>query len=61
MIKTLLIIIPKTSAYLKSSDAETKWMNFLIKNAEYLEKYTDIWIKVNKIIKKEFDCQPVHI
>ena len=49
------------SAYLKSSDAEIKWMNFLIKNAEYLEKYTDIWIKVNNIIKKEFDCQPVYI
>ena len=38
-----------------------KRMNFLIKNAEYLEKYTDIWIKANNIIKKENDCQPIYI
>ena len=31
-------MLPKTSAYLKSYDGETKWMNFLIKDDNLLKK-----------------------
>ena len=41
-IKSLRIILPKKSAYVKSYDGENKWMNFLIKDAEFLKEYTDI-------------------
>ena len=33
---------------------------FLVKDGELLEKHNDIWEKVNKNIKKEFDSEPVY-
>ena len=30
---------------------------FLLKDNEFLEKYNEIWKKVNKSIKKEFDIE----
>ena len=47
------------SAYRKEFD-ETKYMSFLIKGDELLEKYNEIWQKVKNIIKKEFDSESVH-
>ena len=41
------------SAYVKSYDNETKWMNFLIKNYKLLQRYNDLWNKVSNSIKKE--------
>ena len=35
-------MIPKTSAYLKSYDRQTKWMYFVIKDDDFLEKYITI-------------------
>ena len=54
-VKPLHIIIPKTSPYVKSYDRQTKWMYFLIKDDDLLEKYKTIWDKVNANIKKESD------
>ena len=51
---------PKTSAYVKSYDGQTKWMYFLIEDDELLEKYNTIWDKVSVDIKKEFDSKPVY-
>ena len=39
---------------------ETKYMSFLIKHDELLEKYNEIWEKVRDSIKKEFDSKPVY-
>ena len=33
-------MLPKTSAYAKRYDRQTKWMYFLIDNDDILEKYT---------------------
>ena len=33
---------------------------FLIKNDKLVEKYNDIWDKVNNTIKKRFDSEPVY-
>ena len=35
-------------------------MFILIKNNKLLEKYQNIWTKVNISIKKEFDGEPIH-
>ena len=35
-------MLPKTSAYVKSCDGQTKWMCFLITDDELLEKYNTI-------------------
>ena len=41
-VKTLHIMLPKTSAYMKSYDGQTKWMYFLIEGDDLLEKYNTI-------------------
>ena len=51
-VKPLHLMLPKTSAYVKSYDRQTKWMCFLIKDNELLEKYQTIWDKVSTDIKK---------
>ena len=37
-VKPLYIMLPKTSAYVKSYDGQTEWMYFLIENDDLLEK-----------------------
>ena len=57
-IRPLCIFFPKMSAYRKDFD-ETKYMPFLIKDDELIEKYNEIWEKVKKSTKKEFDSESV--
>ena len=57
--KPLGIIFPKTKAYVKSYDDQTKWMYFLIKDDDLLEKYNTICNKVSTDTKKGFDSKPV--
>ena len=45
-------MLPKTSAYVKSYDGQTKWINFFIEVDELLGKYNTIWDKVSADIKK---------
>ena len=59
-VKPLHITIPKTSAFVKSYDGQTKWMYFVIEDDELLEKYNTIWEKVNTGIKKKDDREPVY-
>ena len=51
-VKPLHIMLPKTSAYAKRYDEQTKWMYFLIENDELLEKVSTFWDKVSANIKK---------
>ena len=53
-------MLPKTRAYVKSYDSQTKWMYFLIEDDNLLNKYNTIWDKVNGDIKKEFDSKPIY-
>ena len=54
------IMLPKTSAYVRSYDRQTKWMYFLIENDDLLEKYSTVWDKVSTDIKNGFDSKPVY-
>ena len=47
------------SAYRKDFN-EAKSLPFLIKEDKLLEKYNEIWEKVQNIIKKEFVSEPVY-
>ena len=38
-VKPLHLVLPKTSAYVKRCDGQTKWMYFLIEDDDLLEKY----------------------
>ena len=51
-VQPLNIMLPKTSAYVKSYDGQTKWMYFLIENDDLLEKYNTIWDKVSADVEK---------
>ena len=53
-VKPLLIMIPKTHAYVKSHNGLTKWIYFLIKDDELLAKYNIILDKFIADLKKEF-------
>ena len=54
-VKPLKIMLPKTSAYVKSYDGQTIWMYFFIEDDELLEKYNAICDNVSADIKNEFD------
>ena len=41
-VKPLHIMFPKTSAYVKSYDEQTKWMYFLNEDDDLLEKWNTI-------------------
>ena len=45
-------MLPKTSVYVKSYAGQTKWMYFLIKDNDLLEKYNTIWDKVSAVYNK---------
>ena len=53
-------MLPKTSAYVKNYDGQTKLMYFFIKDDDLLEKYNTIWDKVSADIKKQFDNEPAY-
>ena len=54
-------MLPKTSAYVKGYDGQTKWMYFLIEDDELLQKCNTIWNKVNADVKKGLDTELVYI
>ena len=51
-------MFPKMSGYIKSGN-KTKYMSFLIKDDELLEKHNNIWDRVCNSIKRGFDSEPV--
>ena len=44
-------MVPKTNAYVKIYDGQTKQTNFLIEDDKLLEKYNITWDKVSSDIK----------
>ena len=50
-LRSLCIFLRKVTAYRKDFD-ETKFMSFLIKDNELLERYNEIWEKVKYSLKK---------
>ena len=59
-VKSLHITLPKTSAYVKSYNGQTKWKYFLIEDDGLLDKYNIIRYKVSADIKKELDSESVY-
>ena len=53
-------MLPKTSAYVKRYDGQSKWIQFYIEDDDLLEKYNTIWDKVSADIKKEFFSKLVY-
>ena len=55
-------MLPKTSAYVKCLDGQTKCLCFIcvIENDDLFEKYNTIWDKASVDIKKELDSELVY-
>ena len=53
-------MLPKTSAYVKSYDGQTKWMYFLIEDGDLLKIYNTLWDTVISDNKKEIDSKPAY-
>ena len=53
-------MLPKTSAYVKSYDGQTKWIYFLIEDKDLIKKQNTIQDKVSADIKKDPDNKPVY-
>ena len=58
-IRPLCIYLPKMSAHRRDFD-ETKYISFLVKDSELLEKCNEIWEKFTNSIKIEFYSEPLY-
>ena len=58
-IRLLHVFLTKMSAYRKDSD-ETKYISFLIKDNELLEKFNEIWDKISYASGKEINSNRVY-
>ena len=56
-VKPACILLPKTCSYRRDFN-EIKYIFLLIKDDKLLEKYNEIWDKINSSIKKVFDSGP---
>ena len=53
-------MLPKTSAYVKSYDGQTKWIYFLTEDNDLFKKCNAFLEKVSANLKKEFDSESVY-
>ena len=58
-VRPLCIMLSKISAYRRDFD-ETQYMSFLIRTNKLLDKYSEIWDKFSKVIKKGFDIDLIY-
>ena len=47
-------MLPKTNAYVKIYDGQTKWMYFLVEDDDLLKECNTIWEKISADIKKNW-------
>ena len=59
-IKPFHIMLPKSTAYVKSYGVQTKWVYFSIEDDNLLENSNNIWDEVSTDIKKDIDSEPVY-
>ena len=59
-VKSLNIMLPKTTTFVKGYHRQTKWMYCLIKDNNLLEKHNTIWDKVSADMRKKNDGEPVY-
>ena len=60
IVKTLCIILPEMSGYIKYFENGGKNMSFMIKNDDVLDKYNEIWNKIKKTLNVKFHSMPVY-
>ena len=56
----LSIGLPQMNAYGKYFDENSKYMNHLFKDEKILKKFLQMWKKIQSLIKKELNSEPVY-
>ena len=56
----LSIGLPQMNAYGKYFDENCKYMNHLFKDEKILKKFLQMWKKIQSLIKKELNSEPVY-
>ena len=59
VIRQLCIKLPQMTGYVRKFEGNTT-MSFKISNKQLLKKYNQIWKRVEKLLKIEFDSEPVY-
>ena len=60
IVKTLCIILPQMSGYIKYFENRGKDMSFMMKDDEVLEKYNQIWYVIRNKLGNKFHSEPVY-
>ena len=60
IVKTLCIILPQMSGYIKYFENKGKDMSFMMKDDEVLEKYNQIWYVIRNKLGNKFHSEPVY-
>ena len=59
IVKSLCIILPQMSGYIKYFENGGKNMSFMVKNDNMLDKYNEIWGKTKEKLSIKFHSMPV--
>ena len=59
IVKSLCIILPQMSGYIKYFENRGKNMSFMVKNDNMLDKYNEIWGKTKEKLSIKFHSMPV--
>ena len=59
IVKSLCIILPEMSGYIKYFENSDKNMSFMFKDGDVLDKYNKIWDKIKKKLNIKFHSIPV--
>ena len=59
IVKSLCIILPQMSGYIKYFENGRKNMSFMVKNDNMLDKYNEIWGKTKEKLSIKFHSMPV--
>ena len=59
VIKSLCVILPQMSGYIKYFDNGGKNMSFVTDDKEFYEKYDEIWNVVKELLKIKFAASPI--
>ena len=59
VIRPLCIKLPQMTGYIRKFEGN-RTMSFKISNKQLLKKYNQIWKRVEKLLKIEFDSEPVY-
>ena len=60
IVKTLCIILPQMSGYIKYFENRGKDMSFMMKDDEVLEKCNQIWYVIRNKLGNKFHSEPVY-